>query len=397
MKKNTLLLLSIIALFISLSQKSKAQCNNTPPDQNFSGYTDDSYSQNNITLNCLKYSINGDGNIGIQDKIAAGIPTPVFSGNILVFASPGTSNNPTQCSFEAVDKAYNFKLKSFNVEFYDHSNGGCPELYNIIGYDNGTETVRVNGFNTKTGGAQGIGNAQITFTKNSYDAYGSTSGLLSFGTSWQNIDKLVFEVAETNPSYKYLFVCIDNIDLENPVNVLPVKLKSFHVYSNHTNVNLNWEISDEIYSKEYVILHSIDGNSYEELNRIPSTNIHKYSSIHKTPSIGVNYYKLVQIDQDGTSHDLEIKTLNFSLNNYQDKIVAFPNPVKNLVNVLVSNKSYHTYQIVNVSGQVVLSNLIAKNHSSTIQIDVSKLSKGTYIVKLIDEFSNVESVKFVKD
>lgn len=87
-----------------------------------------------------------------------------------------------------------------------------------------------------------------------------------------------------------------------------------------------------------------------------------------------------------------------SLQQTDDFVIVYPNPVQNLlyVNIYVTNASQHAWSIYDINGRVVLGNahfLEKGNH--TISIDLEHLSSGLYFLKS-DVAGKNHSVKIVK-
>ncbi len=73
------------------------------------------------------------------------------------------------------------------------------------------------------------------------------------------------------------------------------------------------------------------------------------------------------------------------------KVKVFPNPAKNLVNVISETGLPLKAEIFSLSGQLLLKSASAQNHS----LDVSKLATGTYLIKLSSE-NGSQTQKLVK-
>lgn len=72
---------------------------------------------------------------------------------------------------------------------------------------------------------------------------------------------------------------------------------------------------------------------------------------------------------------------------------VYPNPVKDNLYVK-AGKEITEFHVFNSVGQKVL---LQKNHTKIPQLNSSSLSKGTYILQIIDKDGNSTSTKFIKD
>ncbi|MEI9912788.1 MAG: T9SS type A sorting domain-containing protein [Bacteroidota bacterium] len=98
------------------------------------------------------------------------------------------------------------------------------------------------------------------------------------------------------------------------------------------------------------------------------------------------YYRLRQMNFDGNSELSNIVLIK------GDKPVTltidglFPNPAGSVVNVLIAtaNKDKITLIITDIAGRKVIEQLVSvEAGSNTIPVDINKLTRGTYIVKLV--------------
>ena len=108
-----------------------------------------------------------------------------------------------------------------------------------------------------------------------------------------------------------------------------------------------------------------------------------------------NNYKLI------TSHNFTydvyslLGTLTVSQENFliQQKVIGFPNPSSNTINItnpLINNEK-DNIQVYDINGRKVIEKVIVGN-GEQIKIDISNLSKGVYIYKIRD-YGN----KFIKE
>jgi hypothetical protein len=72
---------------------------------------------------------------------------------------------------------------------------------------------------------------------------------------------------------------------------------------------------------------------------------------------------------------------------------VYPNPVRDNLYVK-SAKDIAEFHVFNMVGQKVYSE---KNNSITPQLNISNLSKGNYMLQMIDKNGNASSVKFIKE
>ena len=177
--------------------------------------------------------------------------------------------------------------------------------------------------------------------------------------------------------------------------VMPVTLQSFTTTLNNNNeVNVNWTTATQNNVSHFEVQRSIDGKNFSEAGLVfsdgNSTKAINYSLTDNISSIKANliYYRLCTVDLDGKLQYSDIRTIRISQTADQNiSIVTYPNPVTNQLRVTIpstwQDKSV-SYELYNAYGQ--LSKRVEEGSSSqTETINVSKLTTGMYIVKVICE------------
>jgi Secretion system C-terminal sorting domain len=194
--------------------------------------------------------------------------------------------------------------------------------------------------------------------------------------------------------------------VQHEVVVTPVKLTSFTGVrlENKTN-KISWETATEVNNKGFELQKSIDGKSFEKLNFInsKSTNsstVQNYNFIDATPFAAKTYYRLKQIDNNGTFSFSSIIAVKSSIIKNVEISAVYPNPAQEKINVTVATP---TSQKVNVVVTDLLGKIVAQQAMVTVvgetttHINVSSLAKGNYNVKVIcDNGCETAAQKFVK-
>ncbi|MCB2378019.1 T9SS type A sorting domain-containing protein [Hymenobacter sp. BT635] len=107
------------------------------------------------------------------------------------------------------------------------------------------------------------------------------------------------------------------IDQANP---LPVKLTSFTTQAQSAGVLLRWTTASEEFNREFVVERSTDGKTFSQLATVAgqgsTSTTHHYTYLDKQLPAGsvVLYYRLRQIDTDGTTHFSPVRTLSPTTN-----------------------------------------------------------------------------------
>ncbi len=184
----------------------------------------------------------------------------------------------------------------------------------------------------------------------------------------------------------------DAIGVPFAAEVLPLTFTKFMASTSKKDdvVTLRWETASEINSSHFNILHSADGLAWTTVGEIKCKNQahNTYTFEHFQPITANNYYKLQQVDGDGSFTYSEIRTVNFSL---VDPVVkVYPNPVKETLKVYLPHQLIgKNYAIYNITGAKVNQGLIDNTYQT---VEFGAFTKGMYFLKIDGEIP----IKIVK-
>ena len=178
-----------------------------------------------------------------------------------------------------------------------------------------------------------------------------------------------------------------------PANVtpLPIELISFTgTLDSRAIATLRWSTATESNTAYFSIERSTDGIGFAEVSRVAaagnSTQQLTYSSIDPQPLIKVTYYRLKQVDRDGTPHYSTAIALT-PLSDLTRQVAVYPNPgTHSSMNLLVQGyeKEVLTLRITDTLGQLIVTQTFqpAVAAYSAILPLPSNLAAGTYIFTL---------------
>lgn len=186
---------------------------------------------------------------------------------------------------------------------------------------------------------------------------------------------------------------------------LPVELTSFIGQAKSSYIELKWTTATELNNYGFQIERSNSKSEWENIGFVMGNNISNspkdYLFIDRNPVIGNNYYRLKQIDTDGSfkySDQIEVRfdnLLTFELaQNYPNPF----NPVTK-INYLIKEKVNVELKIFNVLGKEIMSllNEIKEPGKYSIMFDGSKLSSGLYYYQLkAGEFTETKKMMLIK-
>lgn len=180
----------------------------------------------------------------------------------------------------------------------------------------------------------------------------------------------------------------------NYEKVLPILLSSFNTTIKQNAVLLTWQTANEINNDYFSVERSNNGtNGFTAIATVKSkgnsTQTQFYSFEDSKPVIGMNYYRLKQVDKDGKITQSKTLPIDFAK---ISKVKVFPNPVKTLLNVegLVGPT---TLSIIDMNGKTLTS---TKTTYNIYSLNVRILPAGTYYLQIICEHK-IESLKFIKE
>ncbi|NNC83840.1 MAG: T9SS type A sorting domain-containing protein [Flavobacteriales bacterium] len=176
------------------------------------------------------------------------------------------------------------------------------------------------------------------------------------------------------------------ISLEDCLNfcgtsVLPVELLYFDAKTSGSGVQLDWATASEVNNSHFIIQNSVDGMQFSELGRMMgagNSSIQLDYSFHDdVPPHGLSYYRLLQVDYDGTTTTYDPVVVEYQRD--ESTFGLYPNPASTMIHILNSNPDrIYMVKIVDRSGKRILSRIGQES------IDVSELRPDMYYVLIED-------------
>jgi hypothetical protein len=163
---------------------------------------------------------------------------------------------------------------------------------------------------------------------------------------------------------------------------LPVELLFFKAFSSPGGVDLKWATASERNSEYFAIERSRDGKDFQEVGRVPSAGNTiarvDYNFLDEDVLLGRNYYRLKQVDFDGT---YEYFNITFADTDGKRAVSLYPNPVQHSriqfkLN-FASDEQSHA-KVYNSTGALVSSFSFSGTHYN----EESNLRSGAYILKV---------------
>ena len=115
--------------------------------------------------------------------------------------------------------------------------------------------------------------------------------------------------------------------LANAATTFPVELLGFRAEAVNGSVHLSWETASERNSDYFGIERSIDGYMFEEFDRVDAMGFSSewvnYQVIDEYPLKGKSYYRLRQVDLDGSMTHSSVVAISVNTSSFK----VFPNPI----------------------------------------------------------------------
>ena len=189
-----------------------------------------------------------------------------------------------------------------------------------------------------------------------------------------------------------------------PTSKLPVDLIAFTAESlGNKNALLHWTTASEINNSHFDVERSYDGRTFEAIGKVAGNGNSQHQIEYSFTDASVSkvqntvYYRLKQVDFDGAYEYSDIRVVRFDAVGNDMQLVAYPNPMNDELNVMLSLPSGEKYQLqaTNLQGALVHQ----KNHifsSGLHTLDLSQWNSGVYIVEVISDRGS-EHIKVMKN
>ncbi len=188
--------------------------------------------------------------------------------------------------------------------------------------------------------------------------------------------------------------------------VVPIDLIAFTGEEKDCTVHLKWSTASEQNAKSFVIYKSEDGIRFNEkigeVKAFGNTTVVQNYSFNDVAPLKQNYFKLVQIDIDGTTKQLPtiFVTLKKCLNQFDIVSTINPNPIVDNISFTIKNankKANATVEVTDLLGRIIILNKInLQSGINNININAKALPQGSFFVKIIFENGKSEIQKIIK-
>ncbi len=160
----------------------------------------------------------------------------------------------------------------------------------------------------------------------------------------------------------------------------------FTAQKDSRDVSLYWVTNADYKSDYFMIERSLDGVNFEVIEEVmsisESTDHISYQILDEDAKVGINYYRIGQVFEDGSMRYSHVREVAFDLD--INKFTVFPNPASDEVFVnlkdFVGNKGI--LQVHGSLGQTLLSQDLGVIPAHPIRVSTADLQAGVYAISI---------------
>ena len=260
----------------------------------------------------------------------------------------------------------------------------------VVGLSQDNDTPSDDGGNMwmLIGANGGAANGTVTMTSTGTYTYTPNTGYIG-------VDVFVYKLCDIDTDCDTATVRI-TINPDTAGAPVPVQLLNFSVVKDGKTSLLRWTTGSEFNNDYFEIQRSIDNKNFITLGKVKgsgnSNTMVSYEYNDNTPHVGLNSYRLKQVDFDGRSTLSPIRMVNFDRS---QAISIFPNPTTDELSVSLNGwdpELTTTIKVVDFNGAEVLTEEVT---SETMRLNVSQLPVGAYFIQITNSAAT-QTYRFVK-
>lgn len=185
-----------------------------------------------------------------------------------------------------------------------------------------------------------------------------------------------------------------------PQSVLPITLSTFSASPKASQVEITWTTASELHNDYMAVERSGDGEQFAEIGQVKGLGTtdgpKTYAFMDDAPLQGVNYYRLRQVDFDGTTEYHKVVSVIFDGQSAQ-ALRLFPNPAGNQLQVRWNGDAAQPsfLRILDLNGRLLQQQEMPAGILHR-ELPLGHLGQGVYILQ-ISQGKTVETQRFVKE
>jgi hypothetical protein len=208
------------------------------------------------------------------------------------------------------------------------------------------------------------------------------------GNQWQNHGYLTHQGDAASGSVTSGLPIFDfspfTLGSGSSINPLPIELIDFKATPLEREVALEWTTASEINNDFFVLERSDDGIEFGYIGEVQGAGNaviqNTYTFHDDAPLNGLAYYRLTQVDFDGSSETFPMVAVRFGT----EKLAQlYPNPSNGNFAVDFGSEAIRDIHVYDSSGRLILQTV---SESSQVRVDLKGRSSGIYFVDVMDSF-----------
>lgn len=191
----------------------------------------------------------------------------------------------------------------------------------------------------------------------------------------------------------------DNIKMTGaPVSVIvPIRLTSFKAnLVTNGRVQLDWITATEEGNAYMVVERSADGRSFYDIGRVSGRGYSQsplsYQFVDEAPRAGINYYRLRQVDFDGSYHYHNV--VSVSTGGGESPLSIYPNPTTGTLYFSEALPLGASVAVYDMLGRLKQQLVISQENADRLQLAL--LTPGAYILRWEDGAKGSQTLRFIR-
>ena len=178
-------------------------------------------------------------------------------------------------------------------------------------------------------------------------------------------------------------VTTQTVNLVLGANPLPVELSAFTAVAKGQDAQLAWTTASEKNNDRFEVERSLTGTDYVRIGTVRGQGTNSAATAYALTDAGIGqkasgqvYYRLRQVDADGTATYSPVRTLTFS--KVAPAISLFPNPATSVTQLDLTALPVGAYQVsvLDAAGRTVLSTTLEAGLAHAL--DLRNVASGSY-------------------
>lgn len=183
---------------------------------------------------------------------------------------------------------------------------------------------------------------------------------------------------------------------------LPIELTNLEALTMPKSIMIKWQTSVEEANDYMAVERSTDGETFSEIGRVAgagySLALNNYELEDELPASGVNYYRLRQVDLDGTANYSEMVSAIFfgETTRVEDQLRVYPTVISRGQSLTADlsnlrDGATHSFRVMDANGRVMEN--LQLNGGTVSSITISNLSPGIY--HFVESNGVLSGVRFI--